>query len=214
MKKPNIEKSPWNKGRAVGQKAPFTPDQAAIIRAVLTQETHSGSKRAMRDLALFNVGVDTMLRGSDLLGLSVYDVTDHTGAVVDEFTIRQKKTGDANTVALSDDSRVALNDWIIVADKRNADPLFTGFTRSDATKPITTAQYRRLVKKWAGFAHLDPRKFSGHSTRRTKSTVVYQRTHNLAACQQLLGHKSIGSTATYLGVDKRQALDLAKKIKV
>lgn len=50
--------------------------------------------------------------------------------------------------------------------------------------------------------------------RRTKPAVIYDKTQNLAPPQHLLGNKNIGSTAHYLGVDQRKALDLAKRIKV
>jgi integrase len=75
--------------------APFTPKQAAVFRSLLQAE------RPIRDLALFNTAIDTMLRASDLLPLRVFDITDHNGDVVQESTIRQKKTGHGHVVALS-----------------------------------------------------------------------------------------------------------------
>ena len=84
-KKAKIEEGPWNKDKAVGQMAPFTPAQAGVIRSLLTAE------KKIRDLALFNMALDTMLRASDLLPLRVIDITDHNGDVVHEFTIKQKK---------------------------------------------------------------------------------------------------------------------------
>ena len=75
-------------------------------------------------------------------------------------------------------------------------------------------QYSRLIKDWAAIARQDRRRFSTHSMRRTKSSLIYDQTKNLRACQLLLGHKSIGSTAEYLGVDKKEALAVAKKIKI
>ena len=81
-KKPKIEKPTWNKGKGVGQMTPFTPEQAQVIRSLLRTE------KKFRDLALFNVGLDTMLRASDLLPLKMADVTDHNGDVVSEINIR------------------------------------------------------------------------------------------------------------------------------
>lgn len=83
--KAKIGDGPWNKDKAVGQMAPFTAEQASVIRSLLTTEGK------IRDLALFNTALDTMLRASDLLPLRVIDVTDHNGDVVHEFTIKQKK---------------------------------------------------------------------------------------------------------------------------
>jgi integrase len=93
--KAKIDEGPWNKNKAVGQMAPFTPKQAAVFRSLLRAE------RPIRDLALFNTAIDTMLRASDLLPLRVFDITDHNGDVVPESTIRQKKTGHGHVVALS-----------------------------------------------------------------------------------------------------------------
>ena len=215
--KAQIKNAPWNKGKAVGQMTPFTPEQAQVIRSLLTTE------KKIRDVALFNVGIDTMLRASDLLRLSTADVTDHQGDVVSEINIRQKKTNRGHLVALSSETRDSLADWILHSGKKQEDFLWTSIgnrktkTRignQEIERHLTREQYANLVKQWAYLARLDPKRHSTHSMRRTKSSVIYDKTQNLAACQQLLGHKSIGSTALYLGVDQRKALDLAKRIKI
>lgn len=234
--KATIENEPWNKGKAVGQKTPFTPDQADLIRTILksdhetfTEEAarfaannqaskaKSASRKArgaIRDLAMFNTGVDTMLRASDLLKLRVIDVADHESAIIEEFAIRQKKTKNTQVVALSHNSRDALKAWISATGKTSEDFLFTSIGNRNTGGPLSRNQYANLVKKWASHARLDPKRHSTHSMRRSKSAAVYQATHNLRACQHLLGHKSIASTASYLAVDQREALDLAKKIKI
>ena len=200
--KARIEKQPWNKGKSVGQKRPFPADAVPIIRHFLKDD--------LRDLALFNVGIDTMLRGSDLLTLRFDDVVDGNGAIVEEGITRQTKTKAGIEFILKSDSRASLAALIAGAGKQPGDYLFVSARKNMNGKPLSSSQYRRLVKKWAAYAGLDPKRFSGHSTRRTKSSVIYEKTQNLAACQHLLGHKSVASTALYLGVDKRKALDLAK----
>ena len=208
--KAKIGDGPWNKDKAVGQMAPFTAEQAGVIRSLLTTEGK------IRDLALFNTALDTMLRASDLLPLRVIDVTDHNGDVVHEFTIKQKKTGRSHLVALSPHTRDSIADWMIASEK-NKDPeayLWTSIGNRKTGRPVTREQYANLVKHWCYLARLDPKRHSTHSMRRTKSAAIYDKTQNLAACQHLLGHKSIGSTAHYLGVDQRKALDLAKRIKI
>lgn len=75
------KKSPWNKGRSVGQKTPFSPSQAQIIKQLLENEGN------LRYLALFSVAIDTMLRGIDLLALKVEDVINHEGEVVEQLTV-------------------------------------------------------------------------------------------------------------------------------
>ncbi len=234
--KATIENEPWNKGKAVGQMTPFNPDQADLIRTILksdhatfTEEAanHAANNKssksktasrkalgALRDLAMFNTGIDTMLRASDLLKLRVIDVADHEGNIIEEFSIRQKKTKNPQVVALSHNSRESLKAWISATGKSSEDFLFTSIGNRNNGGPLSRNQYANLVKKWASHARLDPKRHSTHSMRRSKSAAVYEKTHNLRACQHLLGHKSIASTASYLAVDQREALDLAKKIKI
>jgi site-specific recombinase XerD len=105
----------------------------------------------------------------------------------------------------------------MIASGKSNDPeayLWTSIGNRKTGRPITREQYANLVKGWSSLARLDPRRHSTHSMRRTKSAAIYEKTQNLAACQHLLGHKNIGSTALYLGVEQRAALDLAKRIKI
>ena len=129
--------------------------------------------------------------------------------MVDECTVRQRKTKAPHTVLLLEHSRRALESWLTASRKQPWDYLFTA---QGKPTPISRVHYSTLVKKWASYARLDPRKYSTHSLRRTKSSVVYARTGNLEVCRQILGHHSIANTALYLGVDKRQALHVAKAI--
>ena len=207
-RKARIKTGPWNKGKSVGQMAPFTPAQVQVIRSLLQTEGK------VRDLALFNVGIDTMLRASDLLALTVADVTDHQGAIVSEIQLRQQKTNQGHLVALSPATQDSLADWLLASGKRGTDYVWTSIGNRKTDGHLSRGQYANLVKQWAELARLNPKRHSTHSIRRTKSAVIYEQTQNLAACQQLLGHKSIGSTAVYLGVDQRKALDLAKRIKI
>ncbi|MEM9422376.1 MAG: tyrosine-type recombinase/integrase [Pseudomonadota bacterium] len=212
-KNPKSDITPWNKNRAVGQMRPFDPEQTAHIRDALRMQAAKSPAR-LRDLALFSLGLDVMCRASELLALTVGDITDHMNAVVEEFEILQDKTGCAKTVTLSRPTRRAAQDWIDYNDKKPEDYLWTSIGNRKSHKPLTRMQYSRLVKDWAAIARQDSRRFSTHSMRRTTSSVIYDQTKNLRACQHLLGHKSIGSTAEYLGVDKREALAVAKSIKV
>jgi integrase len=196
--------SPWNKGKSVGQKAPFSPRDVQTIKQILA---NAGN---LRDLALFSMGIDTMLRGADLLTLKVEDVTDHTGAVVEQFAMSQQKTGKGTVVALLPYSRQVLTQWITVSGKLPWQYLFTSM-RPHTTQPLSTTQYRRLVKRWAASARLDPRQFRTHSLRRTKATLVYQHTHNVEVVRQLLGQSSVAATSAYLGIEQRHALEIARK---
>ena len=236
MTKAKVRSGGWNRGKAVGQKAPFSPDQVHLIRSLLEndarkaellcrampsivavkQTSRSPSLRALRDLALFTTAISTMLRARDLLALRVADVCDHDGGILERVTLRQAKTGKAHVVELSRYARDALARWVELSGKSFLDALFTDCraNRPTASNPISRVQYASLVKSWAAMARLDPRAFSTHSTRRTKSAAIYARTRDVAACQQLLGHQSIGSTSKYLGIDRAKAFDVAKLVEL
>jgi integrase len=201
------KKSPWNKGRSVGQKTEFSPSQVQIIKQLLENEGN------LRDLALFSVAIDTMLRGIDLLALKVEDVINHEGEVVEQLTVAQQKTGKGTVVALLPYSRQVLKRWIETSGKLPWHYLFTG-VRKNKEGPITTNHLRRLVKRWAASAKLDARQFSTHSLRRTKAALVYHHTHNVEVVRQLLGQSSIAATSTYLGIDQHEALEIAKQFEI
>lgn len=206
-KMPNT-KPVWNKNRAVGQAKPFTPDQVRLIRDILRAE---GS---LRDLALFCVGIDTMLRASDLLRMKVCDVVEGgSGKIKLELPIQQQKTGEPTMVTLTPVSQDSLVKWIRAEGKLSWDYLFTGLHKSKQT-PITSTQYRRLVKRWASLARLNPADYSSHSLRRTKASLIFQATNNVEVVRQLLGHSSVASTSAYLNVSKRQALEIARRIDI
>ena len=196
----NLKNRPWNKGRAVGQKAPFDRQQAQLIRAILEAEGR------LRDLALFDTAVDTMLRASD--------VCDHTGAMVDEFTVRQRKTGRAALVGLSPRGRRSLGRWIAASAKAPEDYLFTGIGRRATGRPLSRMQLSRLVKQWAGHARQDPRRFSTQSLRRTKAALVYANTRNIEVVRELLGQRSVAATSAYLNVGQKRALEIARRFEV
>ena len=132
--------------------------------------------------------------------------------VVEEFDIWQSKTGRTKSVILDDDARASVKKWIDISEKTSGDFLWTSLKRQKgAPKPLSRMQFSRLVKDWAMMVSRNPRRYSTHSMRRTKSSLIYRKTKNLRVCQHLLGHKSIGATAEYLGIDRREALDIARE---
>lgn len=201
---PSKTKEAWNKGKSIGQMKPFTPRQVRLIKDILEEA------EAWRDLALFSVAIDTMLRCSDLLTLRVMDVTDPDGTVKKEFPVRQKKTKTGHLVALSESTREVVKKWIAKSKKFDDDYLFTGLKGKRKYYRISHRQYTRLVKKWAKFAHLNPKEYSTHSLRRTKAALIYQKTGNIEVVRQLLGQHSVTATSAYLNVSKREALEVAK----
>jgi len=204
---------PWNKGRACGQKRPFTAQQIETIRLELTRVATLKPLR-IRDLALFNVGLDAMCRANEILSLRVDDIADQHGRVHEDFHVLQSKNGRTKIAALGQFSRDSLAEWIEVSEKSQSDYLWTALPKRGSSAPISRMQYSRLVKSWADIVKIDMRRYSTHSMRRTKSTIIYARTKNLRACQLLLGHCSIGSTAHYLGIDQEDALALARSTEI
>lgn len=200
-----MSRQAWNQGKAVGQKRPLTVEQIKTIRSLLK------SKGNLRDLALFSTAIDTMLRSVDLLKITVSDILDMNGAVVEEFAIQQQKTKEPVRMFLSPYTREIISKWIIASNKTSNDFIFTGLRRSK-DKAITREAYRLLVKQWMSSANLDPTLYSTHSMRRTKASLIYKQTGNVDAVRLLLGQNSVTATSHYLGLDKADALEYAKKV--
>jgi integrase len=166
----------------------------------------------IRDLALFNLAIDSKLRGCDVVAVKVEDVAPN-GYTMDRATVRQKKTGRAGQVrADGPDTPIAIDDYLKAAAKKPGDFLFTG--RRGFGRCMTTRQYARLLSEWIAGIGLDPKLFGTHSMRRTKATLIYRRTGNLRAVQLLLGHTKIESTVRYLGIEVDDALAIAEQVDV
>ena len=165
----------------------------------------------IRDLALFNLAIDSKLRGCDVVAIKVEDVAPN-GYTMDRATVRQKKTGRPVKFELTDQTRQAVDDYLKTAGKKPGDFLFTG--RRGFGQCITTRQYSRLLSEWIASIGLDPKLFGTHSLRRTKATLIYRRTSNLRAVQLLLGHTKIESTVRYLGIEVDDALAIAEQVDV
>jgi integrase len=196
---------PWNKGKLTGAKPPLRPKHVWSMRTKLQIQGRA------RDLAMFNLAIDSKLRGCDVVAMRVEDVA-AGGYTADRATVRQKKTGRPVRFELSEQTRQAVDDYLKVANKKSGDFLFTGRRGPDCN--MTTRQYARLVSEWIGSAGLDPRLFGTHSLRRTKATLIYKRTGNLRAVQLLLGHTKIESTVRYLGIEVDDAIAIAEQVDV
>jgi integrase len=173
-----------------------------------------------RDQALFHVGIDSMLRRSDLRHLTVEDVTDSKGIVREECGITQQKTKKTVTFNLSETTCAALQTWIECSGKSSGgEYLFSSRTKNYAGKalkeqPISQMQYQRLVKGWIELLGLATDDYSTHSLRKTKASAIYDATKNVEAVRQLLGHASVAATSAYLGIEQAKALDIAKNHKM
>jgi integrase len=198
-----VLRTPWNKGRLAGQKPPL---KLADIWAVRTRLRMTGKTR---DLALFNLAIDSKLRGCDLMRLRVRDVA-HEDHILARASVVQHKTGTAVRFELTEQTRDAVRAWIAKACLSAGDYLFP--SRQCGSAHLSTRQYARLVKQWIGLIGADPAEYGTHSLRRTKATLIYRQTRNLRAVQLLLGHRRIESTVRYLGVEVEDALEMAERI--
>jgi integrase len=199
------------KTKARGQMRPFTKADVGVIRSKLALRGNS------RDVALFETAISSMLRASDLLVLKVGDVVDQTGSVVESFTAQQKKSGKPVPVHLSLAARTALTAHVAQHRLSASSFLFRRCDRAGRLReaPLSTTAYRMLVKMFADLAgYTDTTKFSGHSTRRTKASILYRETRDIAGVRTLLGHASLAHTAAYLGVGRDEALALAAQVEL
>lgn len=196
---------PWNKGKLVGQKAPLTQQQIWSIRMKL--ET-AGSPR---NLALFNLSIDSKLRACDLLSLRVSDIANGV-TVQSRGKVIQQKTGRPVRFELTERTRESVTAWIEVGGLSADDYLFP--SRQRASERLSTRQYARMMKDWTRSIGLDPSRYGTHSMRRTKATLIYRQTKNLRAVQLLLGHTKLDSTVRYLGIEIDDALEMSEQIDV
>ena len=196
---------PWNKSRFTGPKPPLKPKQIWGIRARLQ------ICKRFRDLALFELALDSKLRGCDLVRVKVSDVS-LNGVVRSRATVIQRKTDRPVQFELTEQTRTSLHAWLQIRGKRAEEYLFP--SRRNLSGHISTRQYARLVDEWIGLIGLDPKAYGTHSLRRTKASLIYKRTGNLRAVQLLLGHSKIESTVRYLGIEVDDALTISEQTEI
>ena len=195
----------WNKGKLVGQKPPLKPKDIWAIRINL-QNAH-----AARDLAMFNLAIDSKLRGCDLVSLHVRDVT-HGNQILPRAMVIQRKTERPVQFELTEPTRAALAAWIENTPLRSDQYLFP--SRIGTSPHVSMRQYARIVHRWVDAAGLDSSVYGTHSMRRTKATLIYKRTKNLRAVQLLLGHTKLESTVRYLGIEVDDALEISEQTEI
>ena len=194
-------RSPWNAGKTVGTKRPLTQKQVWAIRFFLDREGR------LRDRALFDLAIDSKLRGCDLVKIKIGDLVAGDDVRTRAMVIQQK-TGRPVQFELTSDVRASLLAWF---ERRGGSLNEHAFpSRIDRTHHMSTRQYARLVDEWVTAIGLRRAEYGTHSLRRTKASMIYKATGNLRAVQILLGHTKIENTVRYLGVDVEDALTLAE----
>jgi integrase len=195
----------WNSGRKIGAKRALKPQQVWAIRFWLDHE------RRMRDRAMFDLAIDSKLRGCDIVKIKIGDLV-WGGQVRSRAIVVQQKTGRPVQFELLEPARSSILAWL----ERRGGTLdeFVFPSRVDHTKHISTRQYARLVDEWVTGIGLHREDYGTHSLRRTKASIIYKQTGNLRAVQILLGHTKIESTVRYLGVDIEDALHLSESTEI
>ena len=201
--KPKIE--PWNKGKLVGQKAPLKPQHIWGIRIHLQMANNT------RELALFNLAIDSKLRGCDLVKLKVSDIS-QGGEIQSRAQVFQQKTQRPVKFEITKPTREVVTQWVSDAQLKSWEYLFP--SRVGDSRHLSTRQYARVVKRWVKSIGLDPANYGTHTLRRTKVSIIYKQTKNLRAVQLLLGHTALESTVRYLGIEVDDALELSEKIEI
>jgi len=203
--KTNGRAIPWNKGKLLGQKPPLKLKEIWAIRIRLQLANRT------RELALFNLAIDSKLRGCDLVGLRVHDVV-QGNRITPRAIVMQKKTQRPVQFEITEPTRDAVAAWIAEAHLTPEQFLFP--SRVSESPHLSTRQYSRIVGFWVGSIGLDSAAYGTHSMRRTKATLIYRRTRNLRAVQLLLGHTKLESTVRYLGIEVDDALEIAEQTEV
>lgn len=193
--------TPWSRHC----KRPLKPRDIWAIRFYL------GEHKRLRDRALFDLAIDSKLRGCDLVKLKIGDVVSG-GDIRNLSTVIQQKTGRPVQFEIMSEARKSLTAWLARRRGNIHDFLFP--SRVDYLGHLSTRQYAQLVDEWVSTVGLDQREYDTHSLRRTKASLIYKATGNLRAVQILLGHTDIENTVRYLGVDIDDALTLSERTEI
>jgi integrase len=197
--------TPWNKGRLIGQKAPLKLKEIWAIRIRLQMADKA------RDLALFNLAIDSKLRGCDLVSLRVCDIAQGE-SIFPRAMVIQRKTHRPVQFEITEPTRQSVAAWIEKAQVLSSQYLFP--SRVAKSPHLSTRQYARIVAYWVKSIGLDTAAYGTHTMRRTKATLIYRRTKNLRAVQLLLGHTKLESTVRYLGIEVEDALEIAEQTEI
>ena len=191
-RKSGSKRGPWNKGKVIGQKLPLSLKQIRSIRICLK------AARRMRELALFNIAIDSNLIACDIIKLRVRDIAKGRH-ILSRATIAQLESQRSIQFEITEETRNAVAAWIARKKLKANQYLFP--SRLSESPHLSTRQYARLVASWVRSIGLDPGAYGTQSLRRTRAALIYRRTKSLLAAQLFLGHTRPRSTARFLGIE-------------
>ena len=200
-----MQNVPWNKGRLTGQKRPLKPKDVWAIRVRLKLEHRA------RDLALFNLAIDSKLRGCDLVRLQVDDVY-ADGRVRDRATIVQKKTGRPVQFEITEQTRASIRDWLPEVDAENGRFLFrAGSARCRICRHANMRGSSMPGSRAPGLSD------ASSAYRKRSHQRPPRSTRRRATCepfQLLFGHTKLESTVRYLGIEVDDALSISEQVEL
>jgi site-specific recombinase XerC len=164
-----------------------------------------------RDLAMFNLAVDSKLRGCDLVRLKIDDVS-AGGRVRDRATVIQKKTR-RRFSSKSPSKPEALSK---IGCPTSVPQEVGTCSRAVSARSRTCRHASTRASSINGFgrAGLDSSAYGTHSMRRTEPAQIYKKTGKLRAVQLLLGHTKLESTVRYLGIEVDDALSISEQVEL
>ena len=193
--KSRSKRGPWNKGQQVGRKLPLGLKQIRSIRS------HLKSAQKMRDLALFDLAIDSSLSAIDIVQLRVCDIA-RGRRILSRVTITPVGSQRPSQFEITAETRGSVAAWIAQEKLKPAEYLFP--SRLHASPYLSVRQYARLVESWVSSIGLDPNDYGTQSLRRTKPALIYRQTKSLLAAQLLLGHSRLRSTARFFGIEDQE----------
>jgi integrase len=165
----------------------------------------------LRNRALFDLAIDSKLRGCDIVKMKIGDIA-AGGVIRNRAAVMQQKTKRPVQFELMTEARQTLLNWL---NSRGGS--LEGFifpSRVNCMGHLSTRKYAWLVDEWVGAVGLNVHEYGTHSLRPTKASLIYQATGNLRAIQILLCHSNIENTVRYLGVDVDDAIALAERTEI
>jgi integrase len=184
-------------------------------RALTADEVAAADKAfsgayAVRDRALFVLGIKSGFRISELLSLKVGDVWQH-GQFLDRVTVQRrhmKGKWQGRSVILHPEAKAALATWLMAMPRHGAvtPDTYLFQSRKGVNRPLRRGQAGHILRQAYAAAGLTGM-IGCHGMRKTFGQRVYEKSgRDLRATQHAMGHKSPASTAAYLAVDE-QAID-------
>jgi integrase len=153
----------WNAGRPVAAKRALKPKQIWEIRFYLNE------RRRVRDRALFDLAIDSKLRGCDLVRMKIGDIVSG-GQIRARAIVMQQKTSRPVQFELLADARASLLAWLERRSGTVDDYVFP--SRVDHNGHLSSRQYARLVDDWVTGVGLVRSEYGTHSLRRTKASIT------------------------------------------